>query len=100
MKNEFVLYFSAIPIARLAPPEVSGSPVTGSLRDLYTLEWSAEHPITSAEAARIRSLSKMDAVGILSRLGEYEAALSGEGDAVTAAIGEYRRGKDGYWRQR
>lgn len=100
MKNEFVLYFSAIPIARLAPPEVSGGPVTGSLRDLYTLEWGAEHPITPAEAARIKSLSKMDAAGILSRLGEYEAALSGEGDAVAAAIGEYRRGKDGYWRQR
>ena len=44
MKNEFILHFSAIPIARLVPPPEKGGPVTGSLRDLYTLEWGGEHP--------------------------------------------------------
>ena len=48
MKNEFILHFSAIPIARLVPPPEKGGPVTGSLRDLYTLEWGAEHPVTPA----------------------------------------------------
>ncbi len=100
MKNEFILHFSAIPIARLVPPPEKGGPVTGSLRDLYTLEWGAEHPVTPAEAARLKALAKLDAVEVLSRLGEYEAALSGEGEAVSAAVGEYRRGRDGYWRQR
>ena len=100
MKNEFILHFSAIPIARLVPPPEKGGPVTGSLRDLYTLEWGAEHPVTPAEAARLKALAKLDAVEILSRLEEYEAALSGEGEAVSAAVGEYRRGRDGYWRQR
>ena len=78
MKNEFILHFSAIPIARLVPPPEKGGPVTGSLRDLYTLEWGAEHPVTPAEAARLKALAKLDAVEVLSRLGEYEAALSGE----------------------
>ena len=88
MKNEFILHFSAIPIARLVPPPEKGGPVTGSLRDLYTLEWGAEHPVTPAEAARLKALAKLDAVEVLSRLGEYEAALSGEGEAVSAAVGE------------
>ena len=44
MKNPFVLYFSAVPIARLSPPEQPGGPVTGSIRDLYTLTWSNEAP--------------------------------------------------------
>lgn len=44
MKNEFILHFSAIPIARLVPPPEKGGPVTGSLRDLYTLEWGGGAP--------------------------------------------------------
>ena len=71
MKNEFILHFSAIPIARLVPPPEKGGPVTGSLRDLYTLEWGAEHPVTPAEAARLKALAKLDAVEVLSRLEEY-----------------------------
>ncbi len=50
MKNEFILHFSAIPIARLVPPPEKGGPVTGSLRDLYTLEWGAEHPRRGGQA--------------------------------------------------
>ena len=64
MKNEFILHFSAIPIARLVPPPEKGGPVTGSLRDLYTLEWGAEPPVTPAEAARLKALAKLDAVEV------------------------------------
>ena len=76
MKNPFVLYFSAVPIARLSPPEQPGGPVTGSIRDLYTLTWSNEAPVSPAQAAALAALTKMDAVAILSRLDQYQAALN------------------------
>ena len=58
MKNPFVLYFSAVPIARLSPPEQPGGPVTGSIRDLYTLTWSEEAPIAPAQAAALAARTR------------------------------------------
>ena len=100
MKNPFVLYFSAVPIARLSPPEQPGGPVTGSIRDLYTLTWSNEAPVSPAQAAALAALTKMDAVAILSRLDQYQAALNTSQDQVSAPIGLYRRGRNGLWCQR
>lgn len=100
MKDEFVLYFSAIPVARLLPPAGEGAAVTGSVMDPYTLEWSRVHPISREERKKIKALTRMDGVGLLLRLGEYERFLSGEAETVSAPIGQYQRGRDGLWLQR
>lgn len=100
MQDEFILYFSAIPAARLFPPAQAGGAVTGAVMDPYTLGWSDIHPITREEQQRLKALTRMDAVGILSRLEEYERLLSGDEEEAGGPIGQYRRGKGGLWLQR